>query len=128
MVRPLVERVSNGGIIAPDVALDARTNRNTLGRGRVVAFGDLALAKDGETEIDRGFDVTSEVLFIGQHESRLITQPLWTCKACGCASLADSPYDIGDSEPCVFCEEGTARVTWEKVRMVAQEEVCAVIE
>lgn len=72
MIKPLVERVSKGGIIAPDVALDARTNKNTLGRGIVIMMGPPAFAKDGETECPPDFAVGDTVLFVGQHVSRII--------------------------------------------------------
>lgn len=34
----------------------------------------------------------------------------WHCETCGMHSYAEEPYEHGDSEPCVHCRNGTARV------------------
>jgi hypothetical protein len=35
---------------------------------------------------------------------------VWQCDACSHVEPAEEPYDVGDSEPCVHCESGTATV------------------
>lgn len=125
MIKPI--KVAPSKIIEV-VESDKRDNRNSLGRGVVVMMGAPAFAKDGVTEVPPDFAIGDEVFFVGQHVSRIHERALWTCKTCGMASDAESPYDVGDREPCVFCENGTAQVTWERVHMVAQEECQAVIE
>lgn len=34
----------------------------------------------------------------------------WHCDKCGSHEPAQTDYDRGDSEPCVLCEDGVARV------------------
>ena len=34
----------------------------------------------------------------------------WCCEYCGNIAAAEPPYVVGDSEPCVVCSEGVARV------------------
>lgn len=72
MIEPIVERVSPGGIHAPDQAIDARSRGNSLGRGRVVMMGPPAFAKDGVSEVLPDFGEGDVVLFVGQHVSRII--------------------------------------------------------
>lgn len=33
----------------------------------------------------------------------------WTCD-CGIIERAQADYELGDSEPCIYCADGTARV------------------
>jgi hypothetical protein len=34
----------------------------------------------------------------------------WHCKFCGDHEKAESPYELGDKEPCITCGQGTAQV------------------
>jgi len=34
----------------------------------------------------------------------------WHCECCGSHEPAEEPYGIGDTEPCIVCGEGVARV------------------
>jgi len=34
----------------------------------------------------------------------------WCCGFCGVVSAAEVPYEVGDLEPCIYCDCGTARV------------------
>ena len=40
------------------------------------------------------------------------TALIWYCKNCGNEERAIPPVDHGDEEPCVHCEDGTARAYW----------------
>lgn len=46
----------------------------------------------------------------------------WHCATCGLHEEAHPPYNHGDSEPCVECENGTARVmTIEEAASIEQQ-------
>ena len=38
------------------------------------------------------------------------TGKVWVCSKCPAVSPADAEYEVGNMEPCVYCEDGTARV------------------
>lgn len=66
---------ARAGLVMPDSAkFDPRKerNQNSLGRGVVMSYGPPMVTKRG-AEVERGFDVGDEVLFIGQHHSRSLT-------------------------------------------------------
>jgi len=35
---------------------------------------------------------------------------VWHCKSCNHVEKAEEPYEVGDSEPCIHCKDGTKRV------------------
>ena len=44
-------------------------------------------------------------------KDRTMSEPLrWHCADCGHNEIAQSEYQHGDTEPCIYCENGTARV------------------
>jgi hypothetical protein len=34
----------------------------------------------------------------------------WFFASCGVREDAEPPYELGDSEPCIYCDDGVARV------------------
>jgi len=49
----------------------------------------------------------------------------WYCETCGHHEQAQTEYTIGDSEPCIYCNDGTAIVVESgKVEKRAEELYC----
>lgn len=47
----------------------------------------------------------------------------WHCVSCGGHEPAQTPYVLGDSEPCIACENGVARVMTTKEAAAAEQQV-----
>ena len=101
----------------------AEIEARTSGPGPLAGDGELLRRCRAEIERLRGNVETLETKLAdaqGEHgrltaeRSELLaalgTGKVWVCSKCPAVSPADAEYEVGNMEPCVYCEDGTARV------------------
>lgn len=71
-----------------------------------------SVVRTGVPLVDRLLDVPHKMSTAGTYPLTpgAVRVAYWRCTTCGKETLAVKPYKVGDSEPCIFCEEGTAVV------------------